>query len=89
MNVYQVDEANYYAGNTGAEALAAYLADVGEDEGIREGLAEFGEPELIADDRLDTLRIVDIDEPGHPTKTFREALAERDGKPGFIGTTEY
>ena len=87
MKVFRVDEAHWYAGSTAQEALQAYVADIGTDE-VRELCTEFGEPIEIIDADLDRLTVTDIDEPGQPKHTFREALAQRK-TPGFIATTEY
>ncbi len=72
MRVFQVDEENWYAAETPEEAVAAYLADVGEE--AREYCDEFGPPEEVSGDALDKM-IVDVDEPGQPKHSFRELLA--------------
>jgi hypothetical protein len=87
MKVFQVDEVSWYAGSTAQEAVDAYVADIGTDE-ARELCAEFGEPQEISEADLDRLTITDVDDPGQPKRTFREALAQRT-TPGFIATTEY
>lgn len=86
LKVFKVDEANWYAANTPDEAQAAYREDIGPE--VDEYMADFGEPEQMSEEDLDKLKIADIDEPGHPSQTFREALVKL-GKPGFIATTEY
>lgn len=81
MKCFQVDETNWYAGNTPEEAVAAYVADCGEE--VRELVEEFGEPQEITDM---TMHIADDEEPkGY---TLGEILAKMD-KPGFVGSTEY
>lgn len=87
LKVFQLDEANYYCGETVADAITAYIQDVGEEE-ARECMKDFGNPEEIPDHALDTMKIVDIDELGHPTQTFREALAQHT-EAGPFASTEY
>jgi hypothetical protein len=81
MKCFQVDEANWYAGNTPEEAVAAYIADAGEE--VREYVEEFGEPREITN--MD-LHVADDDEP----KGYKlgEIMAKM-GKPGFVATSEY
>ena len=81
MKCFQVDEANWYAGNTPDEAVAAYIADAGED--VREYVEEFGEPKEITD--MD-LHVMDDDEPNG--YKLGEILAKMD-KPGFVASSEY
>lgn len=81
MKVFQVDENTWYAGETGKEAVEAYIADAGED--VREYCDEFGEPQEITDM---TLHVMDDEEPNG--YTLGEILAKMD-KPGFVASTEY
>ena len=86
MKVFRVDEEHWYAGKDWADAIAAYLRDIG-FEGI-EYVQEYGEPDEIPDADLDRMIVTDVDEPGQPKQTFREALAQRKDA-GFIATTCY
>ena len=88
LHVFQVTEAEWMAASTAMEAVSEYLKMAGDDESTRELLREFGWPEQVSEEDLDTLKITYVDEPGHPTRTFREALAEMT-EPGMIASTEY
>lgn len=81
MKCFQVDESNWYAGATAEEAVAAYIADAGED--VREYVEEFGEPREITDM---TLHVCDDDEPNG--YKLGDLLAQM-SKPGFVASTEY
>ena len=89
-HVYQVDEHYWYAAETGEAAQEAYKQDTDPDGA--EYVAEFGPAIEVSDAELDRMVIVDIDEAGHPTKTFREALNDAIASgdlPCCIATTEY
>jgi len=86
LKIFQVDEANWYAASTPEEAQAAYRADAGPD--ADEYMEEFGVPVEMADSDAKLMRIVEVDEPGHPSKSFKEVLLEMT-EPGFIASTEY
>jgi hypothetical protein len=81
MKCFQVDESNWWAGETAEQAVTAYIEECGES--VREGVEEFGEPQEITDMNL---HIADDDDP----KGYRlgELLAKMD-KPGFVASTEY
>lgn len=87
LKVFQVDDGNYYCGRDAAEAVAAFIADVGKEE-AEQYMADFGEPQEVPDSALDTMKIVDIDEKGQPTYTFREVLANHT-EAGCFASTEY
>lgn len=90
LHVYQVDEGHWYAGESAEAAQAAYISDTDADGA--EVAADFGPAIEVEKEALDRLTIVDVDEVGHPTQTFREALNEamaRNETACFIATTEY
>jgi hypothetical protein len=90
MKIYQVDEGYWYAAETGEAAQEAYRQDTDPDGA--EFIAEFGPAIEVSDDALDRLKVADVDEPGQPTRTFREALNEAiaAGRGAcFIATSEY
>lgn len=100
MRIFQLTECDFYVGPTAEACVKAYRADtIGSDEteavGIEarevdELLAEFGEPVEIIGEALDQMKITYVDEPGHPTKTFREALSEvPEGDAVPFASTEY
>ncbi len=81
MKCFQVDESTWYAGSTPDEAVAAYIADCGEE--VREYVEEFGEPQEVTDmSRL----VLDDDEP--QGLKLGDILAKMT-KPGFVASTEY
>lgn len=90
MKIFQVAEGDYYAGFNADDAWAAFRRDIG-DTAFKEVTedSDWESPLEVPEDKWDTLRVVDIDEEGQPSRTFREALAERKGISGFIGTTNY
>jgi len=91
MRVFQVTETEWYAAETPKAAREEYVKIVGEEE-AREPLEEFGEPEEVSYADLDRMTITSVDDAGHPTQTFRQALDEiiaSGAKVGFVATTEY
>lgn len=91
LHVFQVTNSDWWAAEHADDAVKGYREMVGDDV-ADEDIADFGLPEMMNDEQLDRMKIVEIDEPGHPTHTFRQALKEVEDSgvwPAFIATTEY
>jgi hypothetical protein len=88
MKIFEVAEGDYYAGCSAEDASAAFRRDIG-PESFAEVTEDWESPVEIPEGKWDMLIVVDVDEPGQPTRTFREALGQRNGVPGFIATTNY
>jgi hypothetical protein len=68
-----------------------YVEMVGEDDcTVQDGL----EVSEVPNDKWSTMKIVDMDEPGHPTQTFQEAIDDmltwdNQEYPKCLASTEY
>ena len=80
LKIFEVDEAEWYAAESAEAAQAEYFRTVGEEEAARVR-EEFGAPIEVPEELWDKKEIVEIDEPGHPTYTFRQALEQRKLEP--------
>lgn len=92
INIYQVDDAYWYAAKSPESALQKYLTDA-EERGISDeiDLEELGTPTLISEPEIDKLQYRSDDD--YSLISFREQmkrlLANNATFPAMFATTEY
>lgn len=82
LKVFRMNDFDCFADYSLEEAIKHYkeMSLIDDDE--------IDDPREYSEEELDALKIVEIDEPNHPTHTFKEWLDGFD-KPGFFSSTEY
>ena len=91
VHVFKVNETEWFAAENAEQAREEYRRMIGH-RAADEEFADFGEAVQMSEEDLDRLEIVEVDEPGQPKMTFREALNDviaRKSWPITIASTEH
>ena len=89
LHIYHV-ATEFLMAHSQKEAEQYYVETVGQDDASTEEM----DTEEVPEEKWDSLKIVDIDEVGHPEETFREAFnkclaMENQEYPKILASTEY